>query len=63
MTISAFLTLDSLNTLTGIFPTQALADAFGTANTGSTAKQGIVDDMPRRANVGWCYPRGGRCCL
>ena len=55
MTISAFLTLDSLNTLTGIFPTQAMADAFGSANSGSTAKQGVVDDMPRRVNVGWCY--------
>ena len=37
MTLDAYLTIDALNTITGIFPTQALADTFETNNAGSTA--------------------------
>ena len=55
MTLDAYLTIDALNTITGIFPTQALADTFDTNNVGSTALSSQITGMPDRVNVGWCY--------
>ena len=55
MTLDAYLTIDALNTITGIFPTQDLADDFETNNTGSTALTSQITGMPDRVNVGWCY--------
>ena len=55
MTLDAYLTIDALNTITGIFPTQALADTFETNNAGSTALDSQITGMPNRVDVGWCY--------
>ena len=55
MTLDAYLTLDAADTITGIFPTQDLADDFETANTGSTAWPSQITGMPDRVDVGWCY--------
>ena len=55
MTLDAYLTIDALNTITGIFPTQAMADTFETNNAGSTALDSQITGMPNRVDVGWCY--------
>ena len=55
MTLDAYLTIDALNTITGIFPTQERADTFETNNAGSTALTSQITGMPRRVDVGWCY--------